>query len=152
MIRLRFVHCNDLGSNAILADTGGLYSHAECVMPDGTYLGAHADIGVKALPPTYDAGKFDRQLFVDLPCEPATATRFYKAAEDHIGEPYDFLAIAGFVAHFDLHEKKKVICSALMTLCLRDCGWFSSPLTIPAHQISPRDLLLIISGRVPIKQ
>jgi hypothetical protein len=149
-IRLRFVRGNSIESAAIIADTGGAWSHVECVLPDGRYLGAHADVGVQALPNNYDADTFEDQKFLDLPCVPSMSTRFYIAAEKHIGEPYDFLAIAGFVSHLDLHEKAKVICSALITLCLRDCGWFATPLAEPAHKISPRDLYLIISGRIPV--
>jgi hypothetical protein len=152
-IKLRFVHGNGLEAAAILADTGGLYSHVECVLPDGRFLGAHSDGGVQARPNNYDAGTVARELFLDLAADdPGMAARFYYAAENHVGEPYDFDAIAGFVSHMDLHAKGKVICSALMTLCLRDCGWFATPLTALAHEISPRDLLLIISGRMPVKQ
>lgn len=149
-IRLRFVHCHDPISDGIVFDTGGLYSHAECVTPDGKYLGAHADGGVQARPSDYDKGQFDRELFVDLPADDAMTAAFYAWAVKHIGEPYDFAAIRGFVLHMNDHDKGKVICSALMTLCLRDCGWFATPLSLPAHQISPRDLLLVISGRQPI--
>jgi hypothetical protein len=149
-IRLRFVHCHDSISDGIVFDTGGLYSHAECVTPDGKYLGAHADGGVQARPSDYDKGQFDRELFVDLPADDAMTAAFYAYAEKHIGQPYDFGAIFGFVLHLNDHDKGKVICSALMTLCLRACGWFATPLSLPAHQISPRDLLLVISGRQPI--
>jgi hypothetical protein len=36
-------------------------------------------------------------------------------------------------------------------LALRQCEWFATPLVEPAHKITPRDLLLIISGRVAIE-
>lgn len=150
MIRLRFVHGIGVSSDAIVLDTGGLYSHVECVMPDGRYLGAHSDGGVQARSSDYDKGQFDRELFVDLPADAAMTASFYDWARRHVGEPYDFAAIRGFLWHMNDHDKGKVICSALMTLCLRDCGWFATPLSQPAHEISPRDLLLIISGRVPI--
>ncbi len=149
-IRLRFVQGNDPISRAIILETGGLWSHVECVRPDGRYLGAHADGGVQARRSDYDAGQFDLQKFLDLPADPAMTAAFYAAADKHVGEPYDLLAIAGFLSHLDLHGKRKVICSALVTLLLRDCGWFATPLSEPAHQISPRDLYLIISGRVPV--
>jgi hypothetical protein len=41
--------------------------------------------------------------------------------------------------------------SALQALALRQCEWFATPLVEPAHKITPRDLLLIISGRVAIE-
>jgi hypothetical protein len=42
------------------------------------------------------------------------------------------------------------ICSALITLALRACGWLQWPIAAPAHLVDPRDLLLIISGRMQI--
>ena len=149
-IRLRFVYSDDPFSNAILLDTGGLYSHVEAVTPDGKYLGALSNGGVRARPADYDAGLFKRQLFVDLPADAAMTAKFYHYLGAVVGEPYDFGAIAGFVAHMDVHQKGRVICSALQTLALRGCGWFATPLAALAHEISPRDLLLIISGRVSI--
>lgn len=152
MIKLRFVHCNDAISNGILLQTGGLYSHVEAVTPDGKYLGAHADGGVQARPADYDSGKFDREFFADLPADEAMTAAFYAFLNRHIGEPYDFQAIVGFALHGDFHAAAHAICSAFQTLGLRQCLWFATPLGIPAHEISPRDLLLIISGRVDTTQ
>src|SRR5437016_3113271 len=150
MIRLRFVRGIGAISDAIVLDSGGLYSHVEAVTPEGKYLGAHMDGGVQARPADYDAGQFVRELFVELPADAATTAAFYHYLNAVIGEPYDFGAIAGFVTHLDLRLKHRVICSALQTLALRGCAWFAAPLSIPAHQISPRDLLLILSGRVAL--
>jgi hypothetical protein len=150
MIRLRFVRGIGALADAIVFDTGGLYSHVEAVTPDGKYLGAHIDGGVQARPADYDAGQFVRELFVALPADDAMTARFYHYLAAVVGEPYDFGAIAGFITHFDLRLQHRVICSALQTLALRGCGWFATPLSQPAHQISPRDLLLILSGRVAL--
>jgi hypothetical protein len=35
-------------------------------------------------------------------------------------------------------------------LALRACNWFRWPLAAPAHLISPRDLLLIVSGQMEV--
>jgi hypothetical protein len=150
MIRLRFVYSDDPIGRGIILDTGGNYSHVEAVTPDGQYLGAHSDGGVQARPADYDKGQFTRELFVDLPADEITTVKFHHYLNACVGEPYDFKAIAGFVLHWDEHDKHKVICSALQTLALRGCGWFASPLAQPAHEISPRDLLLMLSGRVNI--
>jgi hypothetical protein len=147
MIRLRFVHGTDAVSNAIIFQTGGLYSHVEAVTPEGQYLGAHADGGVLARPSDYDAGQFDRQRFLDLAASEEMSLRFYHYLRSVIGEPYDFAAIASFVAHYDLHQKARVICSALITLALRGCGFFPLPLSQLAHKVSPRDLELMLSAR-----
>jgi hypothetical protein len=68
------------------------------------------------------------------------------ALRAHITKPYDWLAIGGFVAHADMHLFGHFICSALQPIALRDCGKFEQPLSEPVHQISPHDLLLILSG------
>lgn len=149
-IVLRFVRGNDVFSDGIVLDTGGNYSHVECVTPEGKFLGALSDGGVQARAPGYDAGQIKYDWFVPLPVSINMASVFYADAEKHIGEPYDFAAIAGFVAHMNLHEKGCVICSAFQTLRLIVCRWFAKPLVQPPHEISPRDLLLIISGRVPL--
>lgn len=151
MIVLRFVHGNDLVSDAILVDTGGLYSHVEAVTPDGKYLGAHANGGVLARPSNYDAGTFNREKFVALPADDAMTAKFYHYLDEVVGEPYAFDAIAGFIMHLDVHVQHRVICSALQALAIRWCGFFA-PLSIPAHEISPRDLELILSARLDVRQ
>jgi hypothetical protein len=150
MIRLRWVHSHDPISDGIILQTGGEYSHVEALTPEGTYIGAHIHEGVAEMPGDYDEAIKDRELIVNLPAPPAMELQFYHYLRACIGEPYDFHAIAGFILHWDIHAKHKVICSALQTLALRGCGWFATPLAVPAHEISPRDLLLIVSGRVPL--
>jgi hypothetical protein len=152
-MRLRFVCGRDAVSLGIRARENFPFSHVEAVMPDGNYLGAHADGGVTARAPGYDAAYLERELFVDLPeTAPAQAEAFHAFLARHIGEPYDFASILGFVVPgVALHQARHVICSAFMTLGLRQCGWFASPLCEAAHKISPRDLLLMISARIPVE-
>jgi hypothetical protein len=165
-IRLRFVSGKDPESMAIRLRENFPYSHVEAVTPEGKYLGAHASGGVQARDPGYDAAYLDHELFVDLPNlartfasgspfiapEPDTqADEFYAFLGRHIGEPYDFESILGFlVPNISAHQPQHIICSALQALALRQCRWFATPLVEPAHKITPRDLLLIISGRVPV--
>jgi hypothetical protein len=154
MILLRFVHCTDPVSDAILVDTGGLYSHVEAVTPEGKYLGAHANGGVLARPADYDAGKFDREQFMELTADDVMTAAFYHYLNAVIGEPYAFDAIADFVLHLDIHLQHRVICSALQTLALRGCDFFSVPLSVPdvpAHKISPRDLELMLIERPDVR-
>jgi hypothetical protein len=103
--------------------------------------------------PGYDAAYLDRDLLVDLPAPaPGQADEFYAFLERHIGEPHDFKSIVKFlIPGIELHQARHVTCSAFQTLGLRQCEWFARPLVEPAHKISPRDLLLIISGRVAVK-
>jgi hypothetical protein len=132
-------------------------SHVEAVMPNGTWLGAHIDVGVQARPAGYDKGEVAHELFLTLPALPAQDAAFHTFLEKHIGEPYDWSAILGFVLPQHEHAPEHAICSALCTLGLRTptgvpavSPWFPWPLAAPAHLISPRDLLVLISGRLEI--
>jgi hypothetical protein len=156
-IRLRFVTCHDPISEGIRLRENFWASHVEAVTPEGTgprkYLGAHCDGGVQLRDVGYDARVLQRELFADLAeTAPGQADEFYAFLSRHIGEPYDFKSILGFlVPNISAHQPQHIICSALQALALRQCGWFATPLVEPAHKISPRDLLLIISGRVEVK-
>jgi hypothetical protein len=149
-IRLRFVTCEDPVSDGIRFWTGFEYSHVEAVTPEGLYLGAHADGGVQARRVGYDKATLRAEKFIDLPADDAMTDAFYEQLQKAIGTPYDFGAILGFVSHFDIHQTGRVICSALQTAKLRACGWFPTPLAVPAHEMSPRDLFLAISARIPL--
>lgn len=152
-IRLRFVTCHDPISQGIRLRENFWASHVEAVTPEGKYLGAHCDGGVQARPVDYDAPILQQELFVDLAeTAPGQGDEFYAFLNRHIGEPYDFESILGFlVPDIPAHQPQHVICSALQALALRQCRWFAAPLVEPAHKITPRDLLLIISGRVDVE-
>jgi len=151
-IVIRFVRSIGLASDGIVAleKTAMPFtpSHVEAVTPDGFYLGAHLSGGVQKRPKNYDAGKFSHELFLTL--EGTTDSRsaqFYNFLQVHIGEPYDWKAILGFLIPEHEHTLDHAICSALITLALRACEWFPFPLAAPAHLVDPRDLLLMISSR-----
>jgi hypothetical protein len=156
-IRLRFVACRDPISEGVRLRENFWASHVEAVTPEGAgprkYLGAHYDGGVQARDVGYDAEILQQELFVDLAeTAPGQADEFYAFLNRHIGEPYDFESILGFlVPSIAAHQPQHIICSALQALALRQCQWFATPLVEPAHKISPRDLLLIISGRIDVK-
>lgn len=150
MIRIRFVTCSDAISATIRLAENFWASHVEAVTPAGLYLGAHADGGVQSRPVGYDSKTLQRELFVDLPATDQQTSDFYAYLESRIGEPYDFDAILGFVLRRDVHAKDHAICSALQVLATRKCGWFNYPLSQHAHEISPRDYLLMLSGQVNI--
>ncbi len=152
-IRLRFVSGGDLDSLAIRARTESPWSHVEAVTPAGKYLGAHAQGGVLARDPGYDASWLKAEQFVDLPeTEAGQADAFYAGLEAHIGEPYDFGAILDFIVPgIEVHQARRVICSALQTLELVKRRWFPGPLAEPPHKISPRDLFLLVSARIPMQ-
>lgn len=159
-MKLRFVTGDDPTSNAIRAREGGMApfvgftpSHVEMlVMTEGKlgYLGAHADGGVAIRDVGYDKGSATHELVMDVGGDDAAAEKY---ARSKIHTPYDWGAIfdfVDFVLPFDLHQRDHLICSAFMTLTARRAGALPYRLACRAHEISPRDLLLIFSGRMAI--
>lgn len=151
---LRFVRGSDSISRLIIAQEKTAMpitpSHVEAVTPDGFYLGAHYSTGVEERKPGYDSAWLAGELILPLPATPEQDAAFYTFLRSKIGEPYDWSSIFGFVLTGHHHEVDHAICSALVSLALRHCGWFASPLAAPAHLVSPRDLLLILSGRIVV--
>ena len=151
-MKLRFVTSNDFISAAIRAGEYGFWaSHAEAVMPDATYLGAHIDGGVKARPPGYDAKAMRRELFVTLPATGEQDAAFYVFLRGQVGKPYDMEAIAALVAERDWRAPDSWFCSELQAAALEACGQLPK-LAADVAKITPRDLLLILSGRVAIPE
>lgn len=164
MIVLRFVRSRGWSSDFI-AWRGGwtgmpfVPTHVECVMPDGRWLGQRADGGMRARPAHYDHDHVKilpdgrrAEIFVPIPVTQAQADAFYAAAVTSIGQPYDWRAILGFTLPWHEHTKFRAICSAKMVLLLRTkgCEVFPWPLTVPAHLVDPRDLMLMLSAFVEI--
>ncbi len=154
MIVVRFVRSVGLASDGIVAleKTAMPFtpSHVEAVTPDGLYLGAHLDGGTQKRPKDYDAGRFSHELFLTLEATEEQSAAFHAFLDAHVGEPYDWEAILGFLVPAHHHAPNHAICSALVTLALRACGYFRWPLAAPAHLIDPRDLLLMLSARMAV--
>ena len=151
MIKLRFVGGTSFVSKAIQAFEYGFWaSHVEAVTPNGTYLGAHIDHGVLDRPTDYDKGQFSKELIVGLPCTSDMTGAFYGFLNEQLGKPYDKTAIGAFLFNRDWQEPDSWFCSELQAAALVHCGWFSSSLAVEFNQLTPRDLLLIVSGRVDI--
>lgn len=124
-------------------------SHTEMLSRDGkSYIGAHIDGGIQARPVGYDASSMKAEVLIDLGPEGDDAAFAYM--ESKIGEPYDWKSIVDFLLPINWHQYNHVICSAFMALTLRKKSFFPYRLAVPAHMISPRDLLLTISGRMQI--
>lgn len=151
-MRLRFVTSGNTAISKMIqfAQYGFWASHVEAVMPDGTLLGAHIDGGVQARPHDYDTTVFTHELFVDLPSTPDMDDKFHDFLRSQVGKPYDVTAIAAFVARRDWQEHDSWFCSELIAAALVQCDWFTSPLATEFNHITPRDLLLIVSGRVKV--
>jgi len=120
-------------------------------MPDGTLLGAHVNGGVQPRAHDYDKAEFTREMYVQIPAEPVMADTFHAFLRQQVGKPYDIAAILAVLARRDWQRPDAWFCSELQAAALAHYGWFASSLATEFNHITPRDLLLIISGRVPIQ-
>ena len=151
MITLRFVTGNTPVSIGIRTFEYGFWaSHAEAMMPDGTLLGAHIDGGVMARPQDYDKDQFTREMYVSLPTPSGVADEFHSFLRSQLGKPYDVESIAGLVAQRDWQKPDSWFCSELQAAALCHCGYFPAHLATEFNHVTPRDLLLIISGRLAL--
>jgi hypothetical protein len=164
MIRLRFVTGKSWISAAIRAgERDGWCTHVEAVMPDGTLLGAHLDGGVQARPAGYDKAEMTRELFVEIkdPYAPDEIVRvggngklarenvFHDFLRAQVGKPYDTEAVLGLGVGRNWRTADSWFCSELIAAALEACGYLPR-LSAADNHISPRDLLLVLSGRVSI--
>jgi hypothetical protein len=153
MITIRFVTCRDIVSAGIRGFEYGFWaSHTEALMPDGTLLGAHWQGGVLARPHDYDKGTVEREEYVQLDATQAQTDAFYAFLRSQLGKPYDTLAIAGIVAQRDWQSPDSWFCSELQAaaLCHPDVNVFPPHLATEVNHVTPRDLLLIVSGRMEL--
>lgn len=147
MIKVRFVSGLGAVSALISRHTYGFWaSHADAIMPDGRKIGAEFD-GVQARAADYDKGAITKELVLELKCDAATSKKFYSFLESQIGKPYDFSAVAAFAAVRDWQKPDAWFCSELIAAALLECGYLR-PLAASTNKITPRDLVLILSGKV----
>jgi uncharacterized protein YycO len=148
--QIRFVTADDIVSAGIRAAEYGFWaSHAEALMPDGKLLGARADGGVLERERGYDAAAMARELFVPLTMPADQEAAFYGFLRAQLGKPYDFEAVAAIAAERDWRAPDSWFCSELVAAALERCGYLP-PLAADVAKVTPRDLLLVLSGRVSI--
>lgn len=152
MITLRFVTTrgNPVSEGIRAFEYGYWATHVEALMPEGTLLGAHADGGVMARPHDYDKGEFTEERYVPLPASPEQADAFHAFLRAQVGKPYDFVAIAGIALGRDWQSDDKWFCSELIAAALCHCGIFPPRLATEFNHVTPRDVLLIVSGLVKL--
>lgn len=154
-VLLRFVGGTSFADRAIMAAQFGFWAiHCESLMPDGTLLGALPSGGVMARAHDYDAGRFDRQAFVQVPCSQAQADDYHAFLLSQIGKPYDVRAIlafaaAAFLGERDWREPDSWFCSEILTAALERAG-IIKPLATSVNHVTPRDALLFVSAMVDV--
>lgn len=148
MIVLQFIACGDPASRLIQTFERGWPSHVDVVLGDGTLLGARSDSvggkppGVQIRPQGYEPIEHSQRI--NLACTPEQETKFLNFLMTQIGKPYDKLAIAAFPFRRDWRENDSWFCSELVAAAL-EAAWFPQPLANSVNEITPRDLLLIVS-------
>lgn len=175
MITLRFVRHKGFSCNVVVWRAGMvgmpfIPTHVECLTPEGTCLGMFGGGSIIGglLPGLFKLGKmeerpmgYDRdetyildgrrcELTIDLPATDTQAKIFYDGAYASLDEPYDWSAPWGYLLPGHHHQKSHSVCSAKMLMLLRKCGFFRWPITVPAHLVAPRDLLMILSTHVEV--
>ena len=139
-----------MGSRAIQIFSRGWPSHVDHVLGDGTLLGARSDSvggkppGVQIRPANYEVWTKTQSIRLNATAAQETAWLNFLTAQ--IGKPYDFEAIAAFAIDRDWRNPEKWFCSELAAAALEACKWFPKPLASVANEITPRDLLLVISS------
>jgi hypothetical protein len=139
---LQFSAGDGLASEAIRRFSRGWPTHVDVVVPDGL-LGARLDGGVKIREPGYAV--FNRTLTVRLASTAEQEVRFTSFLYSQLGKPYDSEAIAGLALGRDWRDDSKWFCSELIAAALEVSGWLPKPLAFASHEITPRDLLLVVS-------
>jgi hypothetical protein len=145
----RFIAEKDLGSRAISWFGGGSFSHVDLVMPDGTFAGARtAADGAKA--PGYQIRPVDyikpaRSIVMSLEVTSEQADAVFASSNAKLGDPYDHIAIWGFVLGRNWAEPGAWICSEAQVqnmVCAKICH----PIYLTANKITPNDLTILLSG------
>lgn len=154
-IVLQFVEGTGLGSGLIKFYGHGLYSHVDCVLPDGSLLGARSDVmsggpaGVQVRPAGYvNEDKIHR---VVLPATDEQERLFYEFMKAQIGKPYNKIGIFAFAVNASWSSVGAWFCSQLVTAALQACKWLRE-LSEPPNKIDPDDLALILSAFVSTKK
>jgi hypothetical protein len=156
-VRIRLVTSRDIVSDVIrAAQLGFTFTHAEAEVPGG-YLGAHASGGVAIRPVGYDAGPGMQERFYALEATPEQADAFQAFLAAQCGKPYDFAAIADFVAAAVGHSEglqaenawrdpARWFCSELMAAALIVADIFPAALAAGARHVTPQNLAFALSG------
>ena len=148
-ITLRFIRTRGFVTTAICWVTNSLMSHVEFGTPDGTWIGAHSDGGVRERAGDYCQPSEEWRY--QIPCTQAQADELIKNARAAIGIPYNFADIAGLLLHLRrLTKSDRLICSQFCFLQLNAVGIkMLNVLPQFGHLITPETLHLspVLIGR-----
>jgi uncharacterized protein YycO len=149
-VLLQFVQGPGPGSKAIEIFERGWCSHVDVVLGDGSLLGARSDViggrppGVQIRHAGYEV--WSKTARVALRATDAQETAWLSFLYNQIGKPYDETAIVAFAVERDWRQPDSWFCSELVAAGLEASGWLPQKLAFGVNEITPRDLLLVVSG------
>jgi len=143
VIRYQFVTGTGFTSKAVAWFGGGVFSHVDAVLSDGSLLGARLDGGVSVRPPYYD--HWSRRVVFSLPTTAQQDEQWRNFLVDQLGKPYDKTAIWGFATGRDWREDDSWFCSELAAAALEMAGG-CPVLYTPANKITPSGLATVLSA------
>lgn len=138
MIKLRLITEPGFFSWAIRYWTDSGYSHVDLALPDGTFLGARLNGGVRIRPANYVIPS--KQLYLGKEFSPEVEQKMLDYAKSKIGIPYDWRNIMAFGFDQDYHSSKHgYICSVFVFDVLNTFGY--PPIRVDySNQCTPADL------------
>lgn len=148
-IKLQFVCEAALSSRAIAWFSSGHLSHVDCLLDDGTLLGARSDAiggkppGVQIRPQGYT--NWVRREVMTIPCTSNEKKVYNDFLNDQLGKPYDSEAIWAFFFDRDWRENDSWICSELQAAAAEKSG-IVLPLYLAANKIVPVSCALALSA------
>jgi uncharacterized protein YycO len=148
-IHLQFV-CEALLSSQIIAwFSAGHFSHVDCLLDDGTLLGARSDLvggkpaGVQIRPAGY--AKFSSRVVMTVPCSAEQKQIYLDFLISQVGKPYDSEAILAFFFNREWRESDSWICSELQAAAGEKSLIFPK-LYLAANKITPVACALAFSA------
>jgi uncharacterized protein YycO len=148
-IRLQFVCEAALSSQAIAWFSSGHFSHVDCLLDDGTLLGARSDqvggklAGVQIRPQGYV--KWARRVVMKVPCTINQKKAYHDFLFSQLGKPYDSEAIWAFLFNRNWRETDSWICSELQSAAGEKSGILPQ-LYLAANKITPVACALAFSA------
>jgi hypothetical protein len=125
------------------------YSHCAGLLADGRYLDSRADViagvpaGVQIRLPKTERWVKRRRATLQVPQQ--IYDGWEMALRAKIGTPYAKSDILGFILGRPLHEAGHWDCSATQVNAVQRVKIVPYPLPVPAHQVTPNTLLLILA-------
>jgi hypothetical protein len=145
MIALQFAAEDGVTAEIIKLYQRGWPSHVDAVMPDGSLLGARIENGVAIRRAGYVKFVKTEQVRLEVSRDPRGDAAFYDFLRQQLGKPYDVKAIVAFALIRDWRDPRAWFCSELIAAALEHCGFFPHPLSAPANEVTPRDLMMAVS-------